>query len=318
MRIPPYAQHFGLAVCLLTGLSACTTSPAEAGKSAAIAADPLAARVAQIKQHTLAHMVNFPAGTFEMGDWGPYDAFSKARPVHTVTLDGFAMMAYKVSYEDFDAFTDSVGEQRVDMDDFGIKYRAPNKPAGVSWYGAKAYCQWLGKLTGQPFDLATEAQWEYAARSGGQKLLFATDNGKYEEGHNYPIDNQIKIRLVAPDIGSYPPNPAGLYGMLDYSSQEWVQDWYDPNYYKHSPVLNPQGGTEQDSIDPAHPQFGPRKVLRGLQGASPNMGGFVFSRGYGRIKYKLDLGNQFRCVINPTPATPSSSKSGAATETAPQ
>ena len=109
------------------------------------------------------------AGTFEMGDWGnedgiPYDFDAHSRPLHKVTLDGFSMMAYKVTYDDFDVFTDATGNERISMDAQGVEHRTPNRPAGVSWYGAKAYCEWLARLTKLPFDLPTEAQWEYAAR----------------------------------------------------------------------------------------------------------------------------------------------------------
>lgn len=298
--------------------------PPEATPAIAPPAVPaLDARVAQLKKNTLTHMVPFKSGTFEMGNWGYY-GFDSAdtRPLHKVTLDGFYMMAYKVSYDEFDVFTDSVGEQRVNMDEF---YRAPRKPAGVSWYGAKAYCQWLGKLTGKPFDLPTEAQWEYAARSGGKRVLFATDNGKVEEGRNFATSAQLEAKdkfvpryplesyHAAPDIGSYPPNPAGMYGMLDYNSYEWVQDWYDPNYYQHSPKRNPKGGAEKDSLDPKHPELGPQKVVRGLQGSSPHLGGYVFTRGARWLIYDPSephekqpgysaLSNtQFRCVINAVP-----------------
>ena len=290
-----------------------TPAPLPPAATSATASPPvpaLDARVAELKQNTLAHMVPFKSGTFEMGNPGYY-GFDSAdtRPLHKVTLDGFYMMAYKVTYEAFDVFTDSVGEQRVNMDEFSQKYRAPRKPAGVSWYGAQAYCQWLGKLTGKPFDLPTEAQWEYAARSGGKRVLFATDNGKVEEGRNYPADDdpRIKPRLIAFDVGSFPPNPAGLYGMLDYNSREWVQDWYDPTYYQRSPARNPKGGVEKDSVNPEHPEFGPRKVMRGLQGTSPNLGGYVFTRGHLGLKYDPEPGysyyasTQFRCAINAAP-----------------
>lgn len=108
-------------------------------------------------------------GTFEMGDWGnedgvPYDFEATSRPLHKVTLDGFSMMAYKVTFDDFDVFTDAIGNERITMREREIAQRAPNRPAGVSWYGAKAYCGWLAKMTKLPFDLPTEAQWEYAAR----------------------------------------------------------------------------------------------------------------------------------------------------------
>lgn len=295
----------------------------------------LSAKMAKIKRDTLKHMVKFKAGSFQMGNPGFY-GFESAdtRPLHKVTLDEFYMMAYKVSYEEFDVFTDSVGEQRVNMDESSQKYRAPRKPAGVSWYGAQAYCQWLGKLTGKPFGLPTEAQWEYAARSGGKQVLFATDNGKVEEGRNFATSAQLEAKdkfapsyplesyHAAPDIGSYPPNPAGLYGMLDYNSREWVQDWYDPIYYQRSSARNPKGGVEKDSIDPAHPADGPRKVMRGLQGTSLNLGGYVFTRGFGlpqtmfakpydpAVKerawerapgFSSNSDSQFRCVINAAP-----------------
>ena len=105
----------------------------------------------------------------------------------------FRMMAYKVTYDDFDLFTDVVGEQRINQGPDWLKARAPPKPAGVNWYGAKAYCAWPGKLTGQPFDLPTEAQWEYAARPGGKRVLFATDNGDFDKGRSLAGQGDILI-----------------------------------------------------------------------------------------------------------------------------
>ncbi len=258
-------------------------------------------------------------GTFEMGDWGneqglPYDGFSdgNSRPLHTVTLDGFSVMAYKVTYEDFDLFTDTVGEQRINQDEFSRKYRAPRKPAGVNWFGAKAYCEWLGKLTGLPFDLPTEAQWEFAARSGGKKVLFATDNGKIDKNRNFPWN---RYDSSTPDIGSYPPNQAGLYGMLDFVASEWVNDWYDPDYYKTSPVLNPKGPEVGKPRNPDRGETEATKVVRGGATPQPAFGGFVFSRSSKKpVYYFLDARQprpgysgsrttQFRCAVQQsTPA----------------
>lgn len=215
-------------------------------------------------------------GTFEMGDWGgpsglPYDMNKDSKPVHKVTLDSFSMMAYKVTYEDFDVFTDATSNERVDMNEISIKYRAPKRPAGVSWYGAKAYCEWLGKLTGLPIDLPTEAQWEYAARSGGKKFLYATDNGSIDRGRNYPPKWKYgEPEPPIPDVGGYPSNQLGLYGMVGESTEaaEWVNDWYDEDYYQHSPEKNPQG-----------PATGTKKVKRGNFGAPAEFAAMTFMRG---------------------------------------
>ena len=332
-------QHFPslLAVTLaLLGLNACAQPSQQAATPGAVAstqtssrlppdalatpqAGTLAERTERLKQNVLDHLIFLKGGTFEMGDWGlevgeklPYDMGPDARPLHKVTLDGFSMMAYKVTYADFDVFTDRTGEQRINQDPDWLKDRAPRKPAGVNWHGAKAYCQWLGKLTGQPFDLPTEAQWEYAARSGGKRFLFATDNGSIDKGRNYPDSWRMTDDRV-PDIGTYPPNPAGVFGLLDYGSREWVNDWYDPNYYKVSPENNPKG-PEQGSMVMRGDKGAMEKVQRGLLGASPAFGGYVFSRGSSTPKtfqvwlkgkeneplpgYSSSPEYQFRCAVN--------------------
>lgn len=255
------------------------------------------------------------AGTFDMGDWGTesgqhYDFDADSRPVHKVTLDGFAMMAYKVTYDEFDVFTDATGNERIGMDKTSVLDRAPKRPAGVSWFGAKAYCAWLGKLTNLPFDLPTEAQWEYAARSGGKKMLFATDNGKIERPRNFPREWEYgEKKPPLPDVGTFPPNPAGLYGMSEDTS-EWVNDWFDEDYYKTSEGTNPRG-----------PTTGKKKVERGSVGGTAEIAAMVFMRKAAlpqplRPTYPNGLGGEevmvpfsgysgfksqnFRCVVNST------------------
>lgn len=245
-------------------LGACAHAQPTADKSS----DP---RIQELTERTLRQIVFIEGGSFDMGDWcGPKrlcDWERDSKPLHKVTLDAFSMMVYQVTYTDFDVFTDAVGEERINMDSYGRKYRGPQKAASPNWYGAKAYCQWLGKLTGLPFDLPTEAQWEYAARSRGQKVLFATDNGNMNRGRNFPPAweyGQPKPQI--PDVGSYPPNPAGLYGMSE-GMAEWVNDWYDPNYYKNSPERNPQG-----------PETGIEKIKRGSGGGEAESANLIMMR----------------------------------------
>lgn len=247
------------------------------GRSDTPAAPPvpnaeLEARIKTLVAKVKGSLRPLKAGTFEMGDWGMesgqhYDIDTWSRPLHKVTLDGFSMMAYKVTYEDFDVFTDANNKERIDMDTIGIKDRAPKRPAGVSWHGAKAYCAWLEKISGISFDLPTEAQWEFAARSGGKRVLFATDNGKIERARNFPEEwKRGSKRPSLPDVGSYPPNSAGLYGMSE-NTREWVQDWFEENYYKISPKKNPVG-----------PNTGTEKVMRGSTGGTAEIAAMVFMR----------------------------------------
>lgn len=302
-------------VCTLTACAQNQTSKANA-KPVDDAAQALAASIKK-------NLVHLPGGTFEMGDWGnedglPYDMEQDSKPLHKVTLDGFSMMAYKVTYEDFDTFTEAVGSPKIntDIERYKPGARNPKRPAKVNWFGAKAFCQWIGQLSGLPFDLPSEAQWEYAARSGGKKVIFATDNGQIDEGRNYPA-RWGSGHEATPEVGFFPPNPAGLFGMLDYMALEWTNDWYQPDYYKRSPAINPQG-PESGAIDKRVPEFGTRRVVRGLTASSPAFGGFTFSRA-ARWPYQRELsilrdvdrlvtdpaagfgdpgGPQFRCVLN--------------------
>nr|WP_255901179.1 SUMF1/EgtB/PvdO family nonheme iron enzyme [Vibrio campbellii] len=145
---------------------------------------------------------------------------------------------------------------------------APTK----TWQEAKDYCQWLGYVSALPFDLPTEAQWEYAARSRGGKVYFATNNGYAQlQGGDYfdpasgryidYTDEEVNAAKRIEDVDAYPPNPLGVAGMSNQIS-EWVNDWYAIDYYLVSPERNPQG-----------PKSGTEKVRRDAAGTT-----MVFSR----------------------------------------
>jgi hypothetical protein len=96
------------------------------------------------------------------------------KPVHKVTLDSYYISKYEETSAEYDVFTADTNRplrfaNRRDKTAFG-----PNMPVGVaSWNDAKAYCQWLAEKSHLPFDLPTEAQWEYAACSRGLNVAFA-------------------------------------------------------------------------------------------------------------------------------------------------
>ncbi len=235
-------------------------------------------RKARLKAKALADMVYVQGGSFMRGDFtrlmgieGITRMTSKEddKVVKEITLSDFWIGKYKVTYAEFDVFTDATGRPRT-----GIGYggnqdqRHPTIPAHADWQTAKDYCQWLRNLTGLPMDLPTEAQWEYAARSRGQFFAVATDNGNVEYGRNLPYGAQE--RAISPvgktgryPVGLFPPNPLGLYDMSD-NWVEWVNDWYAADAYATA-----------DSRDPQGPATGTKKVMRSGAVDSPLIGSTV-------------------------------------------
>ncbi|MBM3103496.1 SUMF1/EgtB/PvdO family nonheme iron enzyme [Pseudomonas sp. V1] len=224
---------------------------------------------------SLDNMVFVEGGEFLMGDFGwPFDddptnlcdwpcgmdrnqmgnitMFGDDDLVHPVKLSSYYLSKFQTTIEGFDLFFTVHGklvfnvERRKRKDLIDLHY--PNLPAPAkSWQEAKDYCIWLGQLSGYPVDLPTEAQWEFAARNRGQKIIFPTDNGSLNYGRNFPEPHILDTFAV----DKFPPNSLGIYN-LSGNATDWVNDWYDKNYYHYSPIENPQG-----------PDTGTQRVWRG-------------------------------------------------------
>ncbi|MBE4855522.1 SUMF1/EgtB/PvdO family nonheme iron enzyme [Enterobacter cloacae complex sp. P40RS] len=272
-----------------------------------------------------ADLVYVKGGTFWMGDFckkmrngGPYCSPEKdTRPLHEVELTGFSISKFKVTHEDYRFYLKIAGlpEQhfkKKSYDDvFFEMTHFKNSPAIVTWTEANDYCIWLKNETGLPFSLPTEAQWEYAARSRGQYILVATDDGVWREdeksgqGENYATDEDRRAVEDATGIDStsvhfpvdkYPPTPLGLYGMTD-NGWEWMKDWYDPDYYRNSAKKDPQGPENPVVKDEDTGQY--LKVLRGIN--HPESGtpeGTTFSRASNIIDNDFPVSTTVRCVMN--------------------
>jgi hypothetical protein len=100
---------------------------------------------------------------------------------------------------------------------------------GVSWLDAKAYTAWLGRKTGRPYRLLSEAEWEYAARGGtntpfwtGKTISMAQANYK-GSSHGVGKMGECRSRTVSVDDPSFPANPFGLYHVHG-NAREWVED----------------------------------------------------------------------------------------------
>lgn len=100
----------------------------------------------------------------------------------------------------------------------------PNAPiVGISWYDAKAYCEWLSEKRKEEFRLPTEVEWEYACRAGTTTKWSFGDDEKELEKYAWYYDNSDG---TIQQVGKNKPNPWGLYDMHG-NVWEWCEDWND-------------------------------------------------------------------------------------------
>jgi len=202
-------------------------------------------------------MAEIPAGCFDMGDHFGVEGWWDELPVHNVCISAFGMDRNEVTnakYEqcvDAGACTDPASSSSVTRPSYYGNPTYDDFPViQVDWVQAKDYCTWAGKR------LPTEAEWEYAARGGlaGKRYPWGDTIGG--EDANYldsgdPWDNDTS------PVGTYAANGYGLHDMAG-DVWEWVNDWYQVDYYTVSPTNDPTG-----------PASGTYRVLRGGSWVAP-------------------------------------------------
>mgnify|MGYP000896165200 CR=1 FL=1 len=228
----------------------------------------------------LSDFVFVPEGEFSMGQAS--DTPSDHAPVHTVSLAGFWIHQGEVTNQQYAACV-AAGACTAPSRETGFPYwysqfSMANRPVvGVTWQQATEYCDYIHAR------LPSEAEWEKAARG--------SEINPYPWGEDDPDCSLLNFDdCLDPsepeDIRSY-PNGAGEFKTLDMSGNvfEWVNDWYDENYYTVSPASNPSGPAE-----------GTRRVFRGGGYASPAEDVNVYTRFSAEpVEHSADLG--FRCVL---------------------
>jgi sulfatase modifying factor 1 len=139
----------------------------------------------------------------------------------------------------------------------------------VAYEDAATFAAWAGK------DLPTEAEWEHAARGGLDGADFTWSDEPEAPGQRlanfwhgeFPWRNAPGYGCTQP-VGSFPPNGYGLHDMAG-NVWEWTADWYRACHPEDADKpccvpSNPRGGSEEESLDPAQPQFRiARKVIKG-------------------------------------------------------
>ena len=178
-----------------------------------------------------------PGGEYVMG-CGPWsgDCYPDEKPAHTVRLSGFWMGKYEVTQAQWEQVmgynpSDSNGGANFPVDK-------------VTWNDAKAFLTRLNAEAPAVFRLPTEAEWEYAARSGGRPELYA--GGSNVDSVAWYNGNSGK---ATHEVGTKAPNGLGLYDMSG-NVYEWCEDIHAkyPSSLQNNPVV--MGG-------------GARRVLRG-------------------------------------------------------
>jgi uncharacterized protein (TIGR02996 family) len=198
-----------------------------------------------------------PAGRFLMGSPPEEKGDPDELPRHEVEITRpFFLGVYQVKQSEYEAVMED------NPSGFQSEPGGPRHPVeSVTWNDAVAFCARLSarraeKKAGLVYRLPTEAVWEYACRAGTTTPFWwgeTADSTRANFDGNYPWGGALKDRYVqhTMPVGSYPPNPWGLFDMHG-NLREWVADLYDEKWYQRGPTQ-----------DPCNQNKGDRRILRG-------------------------------------------------------
>jgi formylglycine-generating enzyme required for sulfatase activity len=202
--------------------------------------------------------VRIPAGKFRMGSPdGDREARAFEKPQHEVTVSKpFYLGRYEVTQAQWEAvmgsnpYTLDRSNPYYNLPGMAQRITRPSHPATVSWNDAQRFINRLNEIEGgNRYRLPTEAEWEYAARAGTTTAYSFGDN--VADLDRYAWHGENFATGGTHPVGQKAPNPWGLHDVHG-NAWEWVQDWFDPNFYASSPLVDPTG-----------PAQGSERVVRG-------------------------------------------------------
>jgi len=261
-------------------------------------------------------MVLVPTGEFRMGAAAGSGGLPDEQPERAVLLSAFYIDRFEVTNEAYFLFVSMSGHRMPENSNPAATLWKDRRPmpgierhpvVNVSWTDADAYCRWAGKR------LPTEAEWEKAARGtdgrrypwGDQWDVLLANSASYWAGRTVQFDSGadweafwvkgegahiakekgLNGEVLTMPVGSF-PGSISVYGLFDMAGNvaEWVQDWYDPNYYPSGPLTNPTG-----------PPRGAIKSMRGGSWLKPAVSLRTSDRDWGTIDSRPS-GTGFRCA----------------------
>jgi formylglycine-generating enzyme required for sulfatase activity len=256
-NIPPVSRRRLLASAASMALVGCAS--VLLGRPNAAVAQSTAASAGRTHINSLGmEFTLIRAGSFMMGSPdNDREVHDFEKPRHEVTISRpFYLGRHEVTQEQWEAvmgsnpYTLDRSNPYYNLPGMAERITRPSHPATVSWNDAQDFIRRLNEREGgNRYRLPTEAEWEYAARARTTTAYSFGDDegglGRYAwYGENFIVGGTHPV-------GQKEPNPWGLYDIHG-NAWEWVQDWFDPNYYASSPAVDPQG-----------PQRGTERVVRG-------------------------------------------------------
>ena len=158
----------------------------------------------------------------------------------------YAISKYEITFNDYDLFSEETGREAPEDNGWG---RATHPVIFVAWRDALAYAAWLSDQTGYTYRLPTVVEWEHATRAGTQSAYWWGPEIERNRANCSECGSRWSRLQTAP-VGSFPPNPWGIYDMHG-NVREFTQDcalrgekWHPFNRYRYKLDDKPRSSTE--------------------------------------------------------------------------